>query len=344
MNGSPFDNHNVKHKRMDYKQAGVDIKSGEELVDDIKPFVKATRTSGVLSEIGLFGGFFDAHFPDHEHPVLVASTDGVGTKLKVAVMAGIHDTVGQCLVNHCVNDILACGARPLFFLDYFATGRLERGVARDVIKGAAQACTENGAALLGGETAEMPSIYADGDYDMAGRIVGVVDKPKIINGANVRVGDVMIGLPSTGLHTNGFSLARAALFPTYSVDQYIDDLGSTIGHALLSVHKSYLHAIIPVLEAGLATGLSHITGGGIVGNTSRILPQGLGLEVSWGRWDVPPIFDIIRSAGNIDESEMRHVFNLGVGMIVVVRPDDVDTTLSLLAQHNPFIVGAIVAS
>jgi phosphoribosylformylglycinamidine cyclo-ligase len=185
---------------MDYKLAGVDIKAGEELVDDIKPFVKATRTPGVLSEIGLFGGFFDARFPDYEHPVLVASTDGVGTKLKVAVMAGVHDTVGQCLVNHCVNDILACGARPLFFLDYFATGRLERGVARDVIKGVAQACAENGAALLGGETAEMPSIYADGDYDMAGTIVGVVDKPRILNGSRVEVGDVLIGLPSTGLH------------------------------------------------------------------------------------------------------------------------------------------------
>lgn len=329
---------------MDYKQAGVDIKSGEELVDDIKPFVKATRTSGVLSEIGLFGGFFDARFPDHEHPVLVASTDGVGTKLKVAVMAGIHDTVGQCLVNHCVNDILACGARPLFFLDYFATGRLERGIARDVIKGAAQACTENGAALLGGETAEMPSIYADGDYDIAGTIVGVVDKPKIINGSQVQVGDVMIGLPSTGLHTNGYSLARAALFPAYSVDQYVDELGTTIGQALLAVHKSYLHALTPVLDAGLATGLSHITGGGIVGNTSRILREGMGLEISWGQWEVPPVFNLIKTAGNIDEDEMRHVFNLGVGMIVVVRPDDVDTVLSLLAQHNPFPVGAVVAS
>jgi len=329
---------------MDYKLAGVDIKAGEELVDDIKPFVKATRTSGVLSEIGLFGGFFDARFPDHEHPVLVASTDGVGTKLKVAVMAGVHDTVGQCLVNHCVNDILACGARPLFFLDYFATGRLERGVARDVIKGIAQACGENGAALLGGETAEMPSIYADGDYDVAGTIVGVVDKPRIINGSQIRKGDVLIGLPSNGLHTNGYSLARAALFPTYSVDQFVEALGSTVGQALLKVHKSYLHALSPVLDAGLATGLSHITGGGIVGNTSRILAEGLGLEIAWGSWDVPPIFDLIKSAGSISDSEMQHVFNLGVGMIVVAHEEDADSVMSMLVEHNPFHVGAVVAS
>jgi phosphoribosylformylglycinamidine cyclo-ligase len=276
--------------------------------------------------------------------VLVASTDGVGTKLKVAVMAGLHDTVGQCLVNHCVNDILACGARPLFFLDYFATGRLERGVARDVIKGIAQACGENGAALLGGETAEMPSIYADGDYDVAGTIVGVVDKPRIINGSQIRKGDVLIGLPSNGLHTNGYSLARAALFPTYSVDQFVEALGSTVGQALLKVHKSYLHALSPVLDAGLATGLSHITGGGIVGNTSRILAEGLGLEIAWSSWDVPPIFDLIKSAGSISDSEMQHVFNLGVGMIVVAHEEDADSVMSMLAEHNPFHVGAVVAS
>lgn len=329
---------------MDYKLAGVDIKAGEELVDDIKPFVKATRTPGVLSEIGLFGGFYDARFPDYEHPVLVASTDGVGTKLKVAVMAGVHDTVGQCLVNHCVNDILACGARPLFFLDYFATGRLERGVARDVIKGIAQACGENGAALLGGETAEMPSIYADGDYDVAGTIVGVVDKPRIVNGSRVQVGDVLIGLPSTGLHTNGFSLARAALFPTYSIDQHVDELGSSIGQALLAVHRSYLHAMMPVLDADLATGLSHVTGGGLVGNTSRILQQGQGLEIAWGSWDVPPVFSLIQHAGSISDDEMQHVFNLGVGMVVVVRPEDADSVMNLLSAHNPFLVGAVVAS
>ncbi|MBK7576134.1 MAG: phosphoribosylformylglycinamidine cyclo-ligase [Ignavibacteria bacterium] len=329
---------------MDYKTAGVNIEAGEALVDSIKPFVKATRTPGVLSEIGMFGGFFDARFPGLEHPVLVASADGVGTKLKVAVMAGVHDTVGQCLVNHCVNDILACGARPQFFLDYFATGKLESGVARDVIKGMAQACTENGCALLGGETAEMPSIYADGDYDVAGTIVGVVDKPKILNGSRVQEGDVLIGLPSSGLHTNGYSLARAALFPTYAVDQHIDELGSTVGAALLAVHRSYLNVISPLLDADLINGLSHITGGGIVGNTSRILRDGLALEIAWGSWTVPPIFGLIQQAGSVSDEEMRHVFNLGVGMIMVVSPARVDDVMARLTGEKPFIVGRVVAS
>ncbi|MBK6290467.1 MAG: phosphoribosylformylglycinamidine cyclo-ligase [Ignavibacteria bacterium] len=329
---------------MDYKTAGVNIEAGEALVDSIKPFVKATRTPGVLSEIGMFGGFFDARFPGLEHPVLVASADGVGTKLKVAIMAGVHDTVGQCLVNHCVNDILACGARPQFFLDYFATGKLESGVARDVIKGMAQACTENGCALLGGETAEMPSIYADGDYDVAGTIVGVVDKPKILNGSRVHEGDVLIGLPSSGLHTNGYSLARAALFPMYAVDQHINELGSTVGTALLAVHRSYLNVISPLLDADLVNGLSHITGGGIVGNTSRILRDGLALEIAWGSWTVPPIFGLIQQAGSVSDEEMRHVFNLGVGMIMVVSPARVDDVMARLTGEKPFIVGRVVAS
>ncbi|MBU3699384.1 MAG: phosphoribosylformylglycinamidine cyclo-ligase [Candidatus Kapabacteria bacterium] len=326
---------------MDYKAAGVDIEAGEALVDDIKPYVKATRTPGVLSEIGLFGGLFDARFPDMEHPVLVASTDGVGTKLNVAIMAGKHDSVGQCLVNHCVNDILACGARPLFFLDYFATGRLERGVARDVIKGIATACQQNGAALLGGETAEMPSLYKDGDYDMAGTIVGVVEKSRILNGTRVSVGDVLIGLPSTGLHTNGYSLARAALFPTYTTDQYVDALGCTVGESLLAVHSSYLGVVWPALEAGLISALSHITGGGIIGNTSRVLQPGQALDVSWGSWSVPEIFRLIQHAGTITDDEMRHVFNLGVGMIMIVSPDKVDQVMQLTHQAAPFIIGHV---
>ncbi len=329
---------------MDYKSAGVDIEAGEALVDDIKPYVKATRTPGVLSEIGLFGGLFDARFPGMEHPVLVASTDGVGTKLNVAIMAGKHDTVGQCLVNHCVNDILACGARPLFFLDYFATGRLERGVARDVIKGVALACQQNGAALLGGETAEMPSLYKDGDYDMAGTIVGVVEKSRILNGAHVKPGDVLIGLPSTGLHTNGFSLARAALFPSYRTDQYVDALGTTVGEALLAVHASYLRVIEPLLDAGLISALSHITGGGIVGNTSRVLQPGQALEVLWGSWNIPEIFRLVQHAGDIADEEMRHVFNLGVGMIMIVSPERVDEVMRVAHQSAPFIIGHVTTA
>ncbi len=329
---------------MDYKSAGVDIEAGEALVDSIKPYVKATRTPGVLSEIGLFGGFFDARFPDHAHPVLVASTDGVGTKLKVAVDAGVHDTVGQCLVNHCVNDILACGARPLFFLDYFATGRLEQGVAHDVIKGIAIACRENGCALLGGETAEMPALYADGDYDMAGTIVGVVDKAKILNGSRVAVGDVLIGLPSNGLHTNGYSLARAALFPKYNVHDQLPELGCTVGEALLRVHRSYLHIISPLLEKDLINGLSHITGGGLVGNTSRILAEGQALQINWGSWSMPPIFSVIQQAGSIADEEMRHVFNLGVGMVMVVSPERVDEIMRACEAERPFVVGSVVSA
>jgi phosphoribosylformylglycinamidine cyclo-ligase len=329
---------------MDYKSAGVDIEAGEALVDSIKPYVKATRTPGVLSEIGLFGGFFDARFPDHAHPVLVASTDGVGTKLKVAVDAGVHDTVGQCLVNHCVNDILACGARPLFFLDYFATGRLEQGVAHDVIKGIAIACRENGCALLGGETAEMPALYADGDYDMAGTIVGVVDKAKILNGSRVAIGDVLIGLPSNGLHTNGYSLARAALFAKYTVNDHLPELGCTVGEALLRVHRSYLHIVAPLLDNDLVNGLSHITGGGLVGNTSRILAEGQALQVNWGTWSMPPIFSVIQQAGNISDDEMRHVFNLGVGMVLVVSPDRVDDVMRACEAEHPFVVGSVVSA
>lgn len=328
---------------LDYRTAGVDIEAGEALVDTIKPLVKATRTAGVLSEIGLFGGFFDARFPGYDHPVLVASTDGVGTKLKVAIMADKHHTVGQCLVNHCVNDILACGARPQFFLDYFATGRLAPNVAADVIKGMTIACKENECALLGGETAEMPSMYADGEYDVAGTIIGVVDKPKIVNGEHIKAGDILIGLPSTGLHTNGYSLARAALFPTYRIDQHVDELGATVGDALLAVHRSYLHPIVPLVDAGLVNGLSHVTGGGLVGNTSRVLRDGLALDVAWKTWDVPAIFHLIQAAGNVSDDEMRHVFNLGVGMVIIVSPDKVDDVMRRLADSSPFIVGSVVA-
>lgn len=327
---------------MDYKSAGVDIEAGEALVTAIKPMVKATRTPRVLSEIGLFGGFYDARFPEMEFPVLVASTDGIGTKLMVGIMANKHNTVGECLVNHCVNDILACGAKPMFFLDYFATGKLQVEVAAQVIEGIARGCANNGAALLGGETAEMPSMYSDGDYDVAGTIVGVVDKTKIINGANISEGDVLIGLPSSGLHTNGYSLARKALFPKYSVTDTMDEIQGTIGDALLAVHTSYLSAISPLLDTTLVKGLSHITGGGIVGNTSRILPEGLMLDINWGSWYVPPIFDLIQNAGSISDEEMRPAFNLGVGMIVVVSEKDVTNTQQILAAHNPFIVGRVV--
>lgn len=328
---------------LDYRNAGVDIEAGESLVDSIKPYVKATRTPGVMSEIGLFGGFFDARFPGYDHPVLVASTDGVGTKLNVAVMAEVHDTVGQCLVNHCVNDILACGARPQFFLDYFATGRLDARVAHDVIKGMAIACEQNSCALLGGETAEMPSMYSDGDYDVAGTIVGVVDKKNILNGERISAGDVLIGLPSTGLHTNGFSLARKALFPAYNIHDHVHELGTTVSQALLAVHKSYLKPLMPLIEEGLINALSHITGGGIVGNTSRVLRKGLALDIHWNSWTVPPIFSLIQAQG-VSDDEMRNVFNMGVGMIAIVGKDKADAVMSRLSSERPFVVGYITGA
>jgi phosphoribosylformylglycinamidine cyclo-ligase len=325
-----------------YKTAGVDISAGEETVKRIKPLVRSTFNENVLADIGLFGGFYSAKFPDFENPVLVASTDGVGTKLKIAFLTGKHDTVGQCLVNHCVNDILCCGAKPLFFLDYFATGKLEPNVAESVISGFVKACVENGCALIGGETAEMPTFYQDGEYDMSGTIVGIVDKGKIVDGKNIKSGDVLIGLPSTGLHTNGYSLARAVLLEKYKVDTYIDSLGKTIGEALLAVHRSYLKTVHPLIDKKILKGISHITGGGIVGNTSRIVPKDLQLKVDWNSWEMPEIFKLIQKEGKISNEEMRQAFNLGIGMILVVAEENIDTLLYLCSVENAKVIGKII--
>lgn len=326
---------------IDYKKAGVDISAGEDTVKRIVPLVRTTFTPEVLADIGLFGGFYDAKFPNYKHPILVASVDGVGTKLKIAVMTGIHNTVGQCLVNHCTNDILCCGAKPLFFLDYFATGALEPNVAEKVIEGFCIACRENACSLIGGETAEMPSMYQQGEYDMSGTIIGVVDKERIINGKKIQKGDVLIGLKSTGLHTNGYSLARAALLDKYSVNHKFDELTMPLGEELLQVHKSYLHNVMPLLDMDLIHGISHITGGGIVGNTKRILPKELSLDIDWNSWDRLPIFNIIQREAGIDEEEMRHVFNLGIGMILVVNPNNTDKVMELCQNDSPKIIGSI---
>jgi len=327
---------------MDYKSAGVDIEAGDETVRRIKPLVRSTFNKNVLSDIGLFGGFYEADFKGYEHPVIVSSVDGVGTKLKIAFMTGIHNTIGHCLVNHCVNDILACGARPLFFLDYLGTGKLDPGIAEQIIIGFVEGCKENGAALVGGETAEMPSMYQDGEYDVSGTIVGVVDKSKIINGKDINSGDVLIGLPSNGLHTNGYSLARKVLLDKYKHDTYVDDFGKTIGEEMLSVHKSYLSTISKVLDSGKIKGLSHITGGGIVGNTSRILPEGTGLKIDWDNWHVLPIFKMIQKEGDITDEEMRHVFNMGIGMIIVTDKQNVDYFLNELKDAKPLVIGEVV--
>lgn len=326
---------------MSYKEAGVDIDAGEKTIDKIKPYIKDTMNERVLSNIGLFGGFFDAKFDDYEHPVLVASVDGVGTKLKIAFAADKHDTIGQCLVNHCTNDILCSGAKPLFFLDYFATGKLNPDVTADVIKGFAIACKENGCALIGGETAEMPSMYQDGEYDVSGNIVGIVDKSKIVNGSAIKPGNVMIGLKSTGLHTNGYSLARKVLLEKHKVNDYILELGMNLGEALLKVHKSYLHTVHPLAEQGLLNGISHITGGGIEGNTSRVLPENTKMKIDWDSWELPALFEMIQREGDVEESEMRRAFNLGIGMILIADKNNVDRIVEKCSGDDPIIIGEI---
>jgi len=324
-----------------YKDAGVDINAGDITVNKIKPLVKQTFNERVLSDIGLFGGFYDAKFEEYKHPILVASTDGVGTKLKIAFATNIHNTVGQCLVNHCTNDILSCGAKPLFFLDYFAVGKLNPEIAVKVIEGFAIACKQNNCALIGGETAEMPSIYNDGEYDISGTIVGIVEKDKIVNGKKIQKGDILIGLKSNGLHTNGFSLARKVLLKEYKVDTFHDELGKTIGEALLDIHISYLKEVYPLAEQGLLNGISHITGGGIIGNTSRIVPENFKISINWGSWEIPPIFKLIQKLGHIDDEEMRNVFNLGIGMILVVNKNNADKVIDYTKKYSPKVIGII---
>jgi phosphoribosylformylglycinamidine cyclo-ligase len=299
---------------MDYRQSGVDIDAGNETVRRIKSLARATFTPGVLSEIGSFGGLFQLDRQQYDEPVLVSSADGVGTKLKVAFMTGRHDTIGADLVNHCVNDILVQGARPLFFLDYLATGHLSPDVAEQVVTGVARACRENGCALIGGETAEMPGFYADGEYDVAGFIVGIVDRSRIVDGRQIAPGDVLIGLPSTGLHTNGYSLARRVFFDVggLSPATVLPEVGVSVADALLATHRSYLRVILPLLDARLIKGMAHITGGGITENLPRVLPEGCAAEVSRRSWQVPPIFQVIRSRGQIPDDEMLRAFNMGM--------------------------------
>lgn len=312
----------------------MDIEKGDRLVDHIKRSVRSTFSKDVLGGIGSFGAFYDARFKRFKAPVLVSSVDGVGTKLMIAQMANTHDTVGQDLVNHCVNDILVCGAQPLYFMDYFATGKLNLETARAVIDGFVKACKENNCSLIGGETAEMPGLYDDEEYDLAGTIVGVVEKRDIISGKKVRKGDVLIGIPSTGLHTNGFSLARAVLLPKFKLDQHVDELGTTLGASLLAIHRSYLKPIQSLLKRVNVHALSHITGGGIVGNTMRVLPKGLALHIDWNAWQRPSIFTLIQRTGAVPEEDMRRTFNLGIGLVVIVSKKRVDEVLRRLGQQG----------
>ncbi len=316
---------------VDYRQSGVDIDAGNEVVRRIKQLAKGTYTSGVLSGVGSFGGLF-AMDPSVVDPVLVASADGVGTKLKVAFMTGVHNTIGVDLVNHCVNDILVQGARPMFFLDYLATGRLAPDVAEQIVQGVAQACRANGCALLGGETAEMPGFYADGEYDVAGFIVGVVPRARVIDGTTIQAGDALIGLPSSGLHTNGYSLARQIVFDAMGlkVDSHVDELGMTVGDALLQPHRTYLPVIGPLLDRGWIKGMAHITGGGVTENLPRTMPEGRAPRVDRSSWSVPPLFTWLQRGGGVADDEMFRAFNMGVGMVLVCAQERADSLLDAL--------------
>ncbi|MFQ5797794.1 MAG: phosphoribosylformylglycinamidine cyclo-ligase [Bacteroidota bacterium] len=327
-----------------YKSVGVDVAAGERLISRIRPTVQSTFSRRVLTNIGAFGALFSAKFNEYQHPVLVSSIDGVGTKLKVAFLLDRHDTIGQDLVNHCVNDVLVCGARPLYFLDYFGTGRLRLEVAEQVILGLAKSCRENGCSLVGGETAELPGLYEDGEYDLAGAVVGVVEKRKIIDGRKIRSGDVLIGLPSTGLHTNGYSLARAVLLKHFKPNRHVDEFRCTVGEELLKVHRSYLNSVMAICDLYPIHGLSHITGSGIEGNTKRILLKRLKLKVDWKSWERPPVFQVIQRLGKVPETDMRRTFNLGVGLVMVIGHRDVDGVLRSLwrVQERPWVMGEVV--
>ncbi len=312
-------------KPVSYSDAGVSIDTANRTVEKIKGFAKSTFNDRTLTEIGSFGGMFDARFPGMEEPVLVSSADGVGTKLKIAFMTGVHSTIGQDLVNHCVDDILVQGARPLFFMDYFATGRLSADVAASVVEGLAVACRENGCVLLGGETAEMPGFYGEGEYDLAGFVVGVVDRKDVIDGSRITPGDVVLGLPSTGLHTNGYSLARKLFFeiggftPSSAPDEFS---GASLAEVLLTPHKSYLPEIGGLIEKAKIKGLAHITGGGLLENIPRILPAGVSVSIDRDSWEVPTVFKLMQKLGSVEDSEMYRTFNMGVGMTLICSPED----------------------
>jgi phosphoribosylformylglycinamidine cyclo-ligase len=329
---------------LSYRAAGVDLEAADRAKARLKELVSRTRDENTLSEMGLFGGLY-AMPGSLREPVLVSSADGVGTKLKLAFLTGRHDTVGQDLVNHCVNDILVQGASPLFFLDYLATGQMEEGVVSEVVRGVAQGCLENGCALLGGETAEMPDFYASGEYDLAGFITGVVERGEILDGSRVRAGDVLVGLASTGLHTNGYSLARKIVFEAMGLEvgDMLTDLGSTVGEALLAIHRSYYPSIKPLLRSDSLHALAHVTGGGIPGNLPRVLPQGLGARIETASWEVPPLFRILQDGGDVSRQEMFRVFNMGVGMIVIVAADRADSVANDLAAsgETSWILGEV---
>ena len=329
---------------LSYRDAGVDIDEADRAVDAIRKMARATFTKGVLTDIGSFGGCFA--LPKMKQPVLVSSVDGVGTKLKIAFATGRHHTIGEDLVNHCVNDIAVQGATPLFFLDYLAVGKLEAGVAAQIVSGMARGCKANGCALIGGETAEMPGLYADGEYDLAGTSVGAVEKSKLISGSKVKAGDVLLALASTGLHTNGYSLARKILFDVAKLTpaSLLPETESIVADELLQIHRSYLRPIEALIEAGSLAAAAHITGGGITGNLPRVLPKSLAAAIDTGSWQTPPLFELLRKLGDIPEDDWRRTFNLGVGMIFVVPQRKLEKAQKALNRtgEKGWIIGEII--
>ncbi len=336
--------HRSRRKRtrrgLRYRDAGVDIDAKMSAISRFGALARRTFSRAVLTEIGSFGGLYDLSFVKIRRPVLVGSIDGVGTKLKIAFLTGRHDTVGQDLVNHCVNDILVQGATPLFFLDYLATGRVDGKVLEAVVGGMASACRANGCALIGGETAEMPGFYAAGEYDLAGCIVGVVDRNAILDGSRIRPGDRLLGLPSSGLHTNGYSLARKVLLERMRLtpSTYVRALGRRLGDELLEPHRSYLGVLKPSLASGAIRGMAHITGGGFPDNIPRILPRGCDAEIDPASWSRPPIFRLIQEGGGVDEAEMRRTFNLGIGMVLVVARQSAEALRRRLERKGEKVV------
>lgn len=332
-------------RALTYADAGVDIGEADRATERFKRYARATFDGNVLTGIGAFGAAYSTAGKRLRDPVLVSSADGVGTKLNVAFAMDKHDTVGRCLVNHCVNDIAVQGADPLFFLDYFAAGKLEARAAASVVKGIAAACKQNGVALIGGETAEMPGMYAAGEYDLAGFIVGACERSALIDGSKVREGSVLIGLPSSGLHTNGYSLARKLFFDAagYKIDTRVPELRTTVGKELLKVHRSYLPALRALAETGLLLGAAHVTGGGITGNTPRMLPKRFEAHIRLGSWRVSPVFKLLQRLGGIAEDEMLRTFNMGLGMIVCVPRQEAGRALALLRElkEKPAIVGSV---
>jgi len=328
-----------------YRDAGVDIDEADRAVSSIKKLARATFTRGVLADIGSFGAMFQPS--GFRRLVLVSSADGVGTKLKVAFVTGRHDTVGEDLVNHCVNDIAVQGAQPLFFMDYFAVGKLDAAVSTAVIAGIARGCRNNGCALIGGETAEMPGMYAESEYDLAGFIVGAAERSRLLTGKEIRPGDVLLGLPSNGLHTNGYSLARKLLFDVagYGPQTPLPEAGATVGDALLAVHRSYLQPIRALMSARLLRGAAHITGGGITDNTPRMLPKGMAAQIDTAAWRIPPLFELLRRIGNIPEDDYRRTFNLGIGMILAVPAKGAARAAAVLEKcgEEPVRIGMVAA-